>query len=134
MSTFLLEIVTPERKVYEQEVEMVNAPAVEGPIGILPNHIPLVTPLDIGPLTIVRDGDRRTLAVSGGFMEVTKGKVTILAETAESAEDIDLGRASAARERAQKRLQDRLDDVDHRRAELALQRALNRMRVAGNEH
>jgi F-type H+-transporting ATPase subunit epsilon len=134
VSTFLLEIVTPERKVYEQEVNMVIVKGVEGELGILPNHIPLVTPLQIGPLEIKKDGASSTIAVSGGFMEVRKGKVVILAETAELPTEIDLERAVAARERAERRLQAKRDDVDHRRAEMALQRALNRMNVAKNKH
>lgn len=134
MSTFLLEIVTPERKVYEQEVNMIIARGVEGELGILPNHIPLVTPLKIGPLDIKRDGATESIAVSGGFMEVRKSKVVILAESAELSGEIDVERAAAARERAERRLQAKRDDVDHRRAEMALQRALNRMNVAKNKH
>lgn len=134
MSTFMLEIVTPERKVYDQEVDMVVVRGAEGELGILPNHIPLVTPLMIGPLRIKRDTHTENIAISGGFMEVRKGKVVILAETAELSNEIDLERARAARERAERRLQAKRDDVDHRRAEMALQRALNRMKVAKNEH
>lgn len=134
MSTFMLEIVTPERKVYEQEVSMIVARGAEGELGILPNHIPLVTPLEIGPLRITREASTETIAVSGGFMEVRKGKVVILAESAELPSEIDLERANAAKERAERRLQAKRDDVDHRRAEMALQRALNRMKVAKNKH
>jgi F-type H+-transporting ATPase subunit epsilon len=134
VSTFLLEIVTPERKVYEQEVHMVVVRGAEGELGILPNHIPLVTPLLIGPLKIERDGVNEFIAVSGGFMEVRKNKVVVLAESAELPQEIDLERAVAARERAERRLHTKRDDIDHRRAELALQRALNRMNVAKNKH
>lgn len=134
MSTFLLEIVTPERKVYGQEVNMIIARGVEGELGILPHHIPLVTPLEIGPLRIKKDGATETIAVSGGFMEVRRNKVVILAETAEFPSEIDLERALAAQQRAERRLQAKRDDIDHRRAELALQRALNRMKVAKKEH
>lgn len=134
MSTFMLEIVTPERRVYEQEVNMVVVRGVEGEMGVLPNHIPLVTPLEIGPLRIKTGEDMEIIALNGGFMEVRKGKVVILAETAELSKEIDLERAKAARERAERRLQAKRDDIDHRRAELALQRALNRMKVAKNKH
>lgn len=135
MSTFLLEIVTPERKVYEQDVNMIIVRGAEGELGILPHHIPLVTPLKIGPLEIKKNGaPNEVIAVSGGFMEVRKTKVVILAESAELPQEIDLERAMAARERAERRLRIKRDDVDHRRAEMALQRALNRMNVAKNKH
>jgi F-type H+-transporting ATPase subunit epsilon len=130
VSTFLLEIVTPERKVYEQEVNMVIVRGVEGELGILPNHIPLVTPLKIAPLEAKKSGGNDTIAVSGGFMEVRKNKVVILAESAELPGEIDVDRAKAAKERAQKRLQARRDDIDYRRAEMALQRAVTRINVA----
>lgn len=133
MSTFLLEIVTPERKVYEQEVNMIIARGVEGELGILPNHIPLVTPLKIAPLEAKKSGAHDTIAVSGGFMEVRKNKVVILAESAELSSEIDVDRAKAAKERAQKRLQAKRDDIDHRRAEMALQRAVTRINVAENK-
>lgn len=130
MSTFLLEIVTPERKVYEQEVSMIIAHGVEGELGILPNHIPLVTPLKIAPLEAKKGSGKEIIAVSGGFMEVRKNKVVILAESAELPEEIDVERARAAQDRAQKRLQTKRDDIDFRRAEMALQRAMTRIRVA----
>jgi F-type H+-transporting ATPase subunit epsilon len=129
----LLEIVTPERKVYEQEVNMIIARGVEGELGILPNHIPLVTPLKIAPLEAKKAGGNDTIAVSGGFMEVRKNKVVILAESAELPGEIDLERAKAAKDRAQQRLQARRDDIDYRRAEMALQRAMTRINVAGGK-
>jgi len=130
VSTFLLEIVTPERKVYEQEVNMIIVRGVEGELGILPNHIPLVTPLKIAPLEAKKSGGTDTIAVSGGFMEVRKNKVVILAESAELPGEIDVDRAKAAKDRAQKRLQARQDDIDYRRAEMAMQRAMTRLSVA----
>jgi len=84
VSTFLLEIVTPERKVYAEQVNMVSVKGVQGELGILPNHIPLVTPLKIAPITVKKQGSKdEVLAVNGGFMEVRKDKVVILAESAE---------------------------------------------------
>lgn len=130
MSTFLLEIVTPERKVYGQEVDMIIARGADGELGILPNHIPLVTPLKIAPLEVKKTGGRETIAISGGFMEVRKDKVVILAESAELPGEIDVDRARAAKERAEKRLQAKRDDIDHHRAEMALLRALTRIDVA----
>lgn len=130
MSTFLLEIVTPERKVYAEEADFIVARGVEGELGILPNHIPLVTPLKIAPLEVKKGGNREVIAVSGGFMEVRKNKVVILAESAELPEEIDIERARAAKERAERRLKAKMDDIDFRRAELALQRAMTRINVA----
>lgn len=130
MSTFLLEIVTPERKVYAEEVDFIVARGVEGELGILPNHIPLVTPLKIAPLEVKKGGNRDAIAVSGGFMEVRKNKVVILAESAELPEEIDIERARAAKERAERRLRAKQDEIDFRRAEMALQRALTRINVA----
>ncbi|CAG7634403.1 ATP synthase epsilon chain [Paenibacillus solanacearum] len=135
MSTFLLEVVTPERKVYAEQVNMIIAKGVEGELGILPNHIPLVTPLKIAPITVKKQGTKDELiAVNGGFMEVRKDKVVILAESAELPEQIDIERAQAAKERAQKRLSAaKQDDIDFKRAELALQRAMNRIDVSGKK-
>ena len=130
MSTFLVEIVTPERKVYSEQANMIVVTGVEGQLGIMPNHIPLVTPLKIAPVTIKRDGGSDVIAVNGGFMEVRKDQVVILAESAELPEDIIEERAEAAKQRAQSRLAlAKADEIDFRRAELALQRAMNRLNV-----
>ncbi|MBH5320569.1 F0F1 ATP synthase subunit epsilon [Paenibacillus sp. GSMTC-2017] len=130
MSTFLVEIVTPERKVYEETANMVSVRGVEGELGILPNHIPLVTALRIAPVTIKRDGVVDIVAVNGGFIEVRKDKIVILAESAELAKDINIERAEAAKQRAEQRLAAKQQDqVDFRRAELSLQRAMNRLNV-----
>jgi F-type H+-transporting ATPase subunit epsilon len=131
MSTLRLEIVTPERKVYEQDVDMVVAKGVAGELGILPNHIPLVTPLRIAPVKAKKDGKDEYIAVHGGFMEVRKDKVVILAEAAELGKDIDVIRARQAKERAERLLADKASNLDQRRAELALQRASSRLTVAG---
>lgn len=133
MSTLLLEIVTPERKVYAEEVNMVVVKGVEGELGILPNHIPLVTPLAIGLVRIQRDGKEDIAAVHGGFMEVRKDKVVILAESAELPEDIDLDRATASKIRAEQRLQAKREEFDFLRAKLALQRAMIRIQAGGRK-
>lgn len=131
-STLLLEIVTPERKVYSEQVNMVIARGAEGELGILPNHIPLVTPLKIAALTIKQGNEEHHVAVSGGFMEVRKDKVVVLAESAELPHQIDVERATAAKERAEHRLKETTgEDFDFRRAQLALQRAATRLDVAG---
>jgi len=133
MSTLRLEIVTPERKVYEEDVNMVVVKGVEGELGILPNHIPLVTPLKIAPVKVKKDGAKdEFIAVHGGFMEVRKDKVVILSEAAERGEDIDVLRAKRAKERAERRLAERSAEIDMVRAQLALQRALTRLAVAGS--
>lgn len=129
MSTFLVEIVTPERKVYEETANMVSVKGIEGELGILPNHIPLVTPLRIAPVTIKRGNVVDVVAVNGGFIEVRKDKVVILAESAELAKDIDVERAEAAKQRAEQRLAAKRDEYDFRRAELSMQRAMNRLNV-----
>ncbi|SEC32859.1 F0F1 ATP synthase subunit epsilon [Paenibacillus sp. GP183] len=134
MSTFLLEIVTPERKAYAEQASMIVVKGVAGELGILPNHIPLVTPLKIAPITVKRQGQSdQVIAVNGGFMEVRKDKVVILAESAELPEQIDLDRARSAKERAEKRLAEakaKDHDMNVKRAELALMRAVNRIDVA----
>ncbi|WP_010279002.1 F0F1 ATP synthase subunit epsilon [Paenibacillus senegalensis] len=129
MSTFLLEIVTPERKIYGEEVDMIVVKGVEGELGILPNHIPMVSPLKIGPVRIKKSGSEELIAVNGGFMEVRKSKVVILAESAEFPSDIDIERARASKERAENRLKN-IGDYDIKRAQLSLQRALNRLEIS----
>jgi len=130
VSTFLLEVVTPERKVYAKEVNMVIVKGMEGELGIQANHVPLVTPLKVAPVVIKTNGKAEEIAVHGGFVQIGKEKVVILAETAELPGDIDYNRAKAARERAERRLANKKDHIDHRRAELALQRALARIEVS----
>ncbi|WP_217593067.1 F0F1 ATP synthase subunit epsilon [Cohnella sp. GbtcB17] len=133
MSTLRLEIVTPERTVYDKDVNMVVARGVDGDLGIMPHHIPLVTPLKIAPIKAKIGNNDEYIAVHGGFMEVRKDKVVILAESAELGSDIDVHRAQQAKERAQDRLNHKQTEVDHKRAEAALQRALTRIRVGGGE-
>lgn len=130
MSTLRLEIVTPERKVYEKDVNMVVVKGAAGELGILPQHIPLVTPLKIAPVKAKIGNTDEIIAVHGGFMEVRKDKVVILAEAAELGVDIDVSRARLAKERAERRLAQKQSDINAQRAELALQRAINRLDVA----
>nr|WP_217367175.1 MULTISPECIES: F0F1 ATP synthase subunit epsilon [unclassified Brevibacillus] len=126
-----VEVVTPERVVYSGQAEMVIARGLQGEIGIMPNHMPLVTPLKTAPVRIKTEGDKEVkMAVSGGFMEVRGDKVTILAETAELPGDIDVERAKAAKERAEKRLAEKYAELDVKRAERALQRAMARLDVS----
>jgi F-type H+-transporting ATPase subunit epsilon len=132
VSTFLLEIVTPERKVYAEQVSMIVVKGVAGELGILPHHIPLVTPLKIAPVHIKQGSTDLYVAVSGGFMEVGKDKVIILAESAELPGDIDVERAKNAKVRAEGRLNDKAEHIDFHRAELAMKKALMRINVGEN--
>ena len=128
--TLQLEIVTPDRLVEKDVVSEIQIPGKDGYLGILPGHAPLITELGIGEIRYVADHTTVHLAVAWGFAEVLPDKVTILAETAERAEEIDLARAQQARERAEQRLKSASGDVDFDRAEIALERAQARIQVA----
>ena len=109
---------------------MVSTKAKSGELGILAGHIPLVAPLDIAAVRLKNGSKTEYVAVSGGFLEVRPDVVTILAQSAEKADTIDLARAQAAKARAEQRLVERQESIDAQRAELALKRAINRIRVA----
>ncbi len=130
MSGIRLDIVTAERVVYSEDVDIVIAPGIEGELGILPHHTPLMTTLQAGELRVKRGGEEYSLAISGGFLEVRPDRVIVLADTAERADEIDLARAEAAKRRAQERLTQRAPEVDVARVEAALRRALTRVKVA----
>lgn len=129
-NTLHVEVVTAERELYNGEADIVSAPGSEGRLGILPRHAALLATLKPGELNIKFNGAEEPLFVSGGFLEVSDNSVTVLADTAEHAEEIDQARAEEARRRAQERLEQAGSDVD--RAELlgALERAMTRLRVA----
>nr|WP_216671589.1 F0F1 ATP synthase subunit epsilon [Saccharibacillus qingshengii] len=133
----MLEIVTPERLIYSGNVTSIIAKSVEGDMGVLPGHVATVAPLQIGALTVQHDGKRSHIAVHGGFLEVRRDKVVVLAESAELPESIDVDRARAALERAELRIESikmHQDEIDHRRAELALKRAMTRIGVTSTDH
>ncbi|MBT2691834.1 F0F1 ATP synthase subunit epsilon [Bacillus sp. ISL-55] len=131
MKTIKVSVVTPDGPVYESDVEMVSTKASTGELGILPGHIPMVAPLQIGAVRLKNGSNNEFIAVSGGFLEVRPEQVTILAQSAEQSSEIDLERALKAKERAEQRLHERKqENVDFKRAELALQRAINRISVA----
>jgi F-type H+-transporting ATPase subunit epsilon len=131
MSSLKVDIVTAERVVYSADVDIVLAPGVEGQLGILPHHAPLMTILKAGELVVRKGGHDDSLAISGGFLEVRPDRVIILADAAERAEEIDVARAEAARKRAEERLHDRKAvGLDETRAQAALQRAVARLNVA----
>jgi len=128
--TIELEIVTPERQVVRDQAEAIQIPGRNGYLGILPGHAPLITELAVGEITYTKAGVSTHLAVAWGFAEVLPDRVTILAEVAELAEDIDVPRAEAARDRAQQRLNDVVDSGEYEQATLALARAEARIAVA----
>ncbi|MBK3495626.1 F0F1 ATP synthase subunit epsilon [Viridibacillus sp. YIM B01967] len=129
MKTITVNIVTPDGPVYDSEVNMVIAKTVTGEMGILPGHIPTVAPLVIGSIRLDSDNGTELVAVSGGFVEIRPDKVTILSPSAEIASSIDLARAKEAGNRAEQRLQSKQDNIDFKRAELSLKRAMNRINV-----
>ncbi|WP_050616587.1 F0F1 ATP synthase subunit epsilon [Bacillus testis] len=129
MKTVEVSVVTPDGPVFNGEAEMVSTKAKSGELGILPGHIAMVAPLEIGAVRIKQGGKTEFVAVSGGFLEVRPDKVTILAQTAELAENIDIARAMAAKSRAEHLLHDQQRNVDAKRAELALKRAINRINI-----
>ncbi len=126
-----LEIVTPERLAYSDEVDEVVCPGVEGELGILPHHAPLLTQLGFGELRIRKGAEEERFAIAGGFLQVRPDRVVVMAENAELGAEIDLQRAQKAREEAELTLAtDELEPADLARARAALQKALLRIRVA----
>jgi F-type H+-transporting ATPase subunit epsilon len=126
-----LEIVTPERQVFSEEVDSVVCPGVEGELGVLPHHAPLVTTLGVGELRIRRGGQEEFFAIAGGFLQVRPDKVVVMAETADMASEIDIEKAQEARREAEQALAEGFEEpADLARARAALQRALLRIRVA----
>ena len=129
MAGIRLDIVTAERQVYSDEVDVIVAPGVEGELGILPHHTPLMTTLQPGELRVRQGGQEFSMAISGGFLEVRPDRVTILADAAERAEEIDMARAEEAKRRAEERLRHPPAEADAARAEAALRRSLVRIKV-----
>ncbi len=127
-----LEIVTPQKKVFSENVDFLVAPGSEGELGILPKHAPLITSLDIGIMRVQQDKKYTKVVVTGGFMEVRDNRVTVLANAAERVEEIDVQRAEAAKQRAEERLASKSEDIDLLRAELALKRAIMRLKAAAH--
>ena len=126
-----LDIVTPERLAYSDEVDEVVAPGSQGELGILPHHAPLLTTLGVGELRIKKGGAEEAFAIVGGFLQVRPDRVVVMAETADMASEIDLERAQAARREAEKTLEAGfVEPADLAIARAALQRALLHIRVA----
>lgn len=128
MNTLKVSVVTPDGPVITGDFEMVSCKTESGEIGILPGHIPLVAPLVIDSVRLKHDNTEEIIVVNGGFLEVRPDEVSILSPAAELAADVDIARAEEARLRAEKLLEEQ-DDIDKERAELALMRAMNRIRV-----
>jgi len=131
VATFRLEIVTAERMIFSDDVSAVIAWGVEGQLGILPHHAPLMTMLQPGDLMIRKDKEEEYLAISGGFLEVRPDKVIILADACERIDEIDIARAEEAKKRAQETLKTAAPlTIDTATAEAALRRSLARIKVA----
>ena len=131
----LLEIVTPERLAYSDTVDAVNLPGIEGELGVLPHHAPLVSMLGVGELRIRKGGAEESFAIVGGFLQVRPDRVVVMAETADLASDIDLEKAQEARRDAERALEGgQADAVDLAAARAQLQHALLRIRVAERRH
>ena len=130
-----LEIVTPERLAYEDDVDMVLVPGIDGEMGILPHHTPLVSLLGVGELKIRKGGSEESFAIAGGFLQVRPDKVVVMAETADLASEIDLEKAQQARAEAEQALEaGYVEGADLSAARAELQRALIRIRVAERRH
>ena len=130
MAKLKFEIVTAERVVYSDEVDVVVAPGVEGQLGILPQHAPLMTMLQPGELMIRKGGEEESIFVSGGFLEVQGDKVVVLADTAERADEIDIARVEEAKRRAEEKMRSPAAEADLARAQAAMLRSLMRLKVA----
>jgi F-type H+-transporting ATPase subunit epsilon len=128
-NTLHVEVVTAERELYNGEADIVDVPGSDGQLGILPEHAPLLALLGSGALEIKRNGEVDILFISGGFLEVTHDRVTILADTAENAAEIDEARAEEARRKAQNELQEAQTRAQRAEAEAALGRALFRLKI-----
>ena len=130
-----LEIVTPERLAYSDEVDMVLVPGIEGEMGILPHHTPLVSLLGVGELKIRKGNDEESFAIAGGFLQVRPDKVVVMAETADMASEIDIEKAQEARREAERALESGYDEgADLSMARAQLQQALLRIRLAERRH
>jgi F-type H+-transporting ATPase subunit epsilon len=130
-----LEIVTPEKQAYADEVDAVVLPGTEGELGVLPHHAPLVSTLGIGELRIRKGGVEESFAIVGGFLQVLPDKVVVMAETADMSSEIDLDKAQQARAEAERALQEGYHEgADLAAARAALQQALLRIRVAERRH
>src|SRR5438309_403398 len=128
-ATLKLEIVTPDARVYSDDVEMVTLPGIEGEMGIFPQHVPLMTQIVPGEITVRKEGRDYFLAVGEGFVEITGERVAIMTDMAIRAENIDEAKAEEARQRAEARLAERLDDEESALVNAALAHSLAQLKV-----
>lgn len=128
--TIHLEVITPDAAVLQEDVEFVLVRALDGDLGIMPNHAPLIASLSIAPLFYDKDSRRKCVSVASGFLEVNGNKMTVISPAAELPQAIDVKRAQSAKDRAEKRLHNNHGDIDVERANLAMKRALCRLHVA----
>src|SRR5438105_5145387 len=133
-ATLKLEIVTPDAKTYSEEVEMVTLPGTEGESGILPQHGPLMTQIVPGEITARKEGRDYFLAVGEGFVEITGERVAIMTDMAIRAENIDEAKAEEARQRAEARLAEKLDDEEAAMVSAALAHSLSQLKVNRRQH
>jgi F-type H+-transporting ATPase subunit epsilon len=129
-TSLTLEIVTPDRALVAEQVDEVEVPGSDGYFGVLPGHAPLLASLQVGELWYRKGQEKFYLAIAFGFVEVLPDKVTVLAQIAERAEDIDLRRAEKAKARAEERMAGRNPDIDFERARVAMMKSLIRLQVA----
>ena len=133
-NTLKLEIVTPEEKVYSEDVEMVTLPGIEGEMGIYPNHVPLMTQLAAGEVAVRKGGQSYFLAVGDGFVEVRGDRVSILTDMAVGSDDIDVAKAEEARKRAEARLAEKLGEEEEALVNAALAHSLAQLKVKRRTH
>jgi F-type H+-transporting ATPase subunit epsilon len=133
MEKLILEIVTPERRVVKEEVDEVVCPGIEGEFGVLPGHTPFLTALKIGELNYRIGDQRKYIAITWGYAEVDGDRVEILADMAETAEEIDIRRAEEAKARAEARLKGVPEEVEFEKEQVSLEKAIIRIQVAGKK-
>lgn len=129
MSELFLEIISPSRQVFSGEIKSITVPGTKGRFQVLKNHAPIISTFEIGMIRVDLKDKPKYFATAGGTIEVLNNKVLVLADSIESADEIDLDRALQAKERAEKRLSEKSPDIDVERAQAALARALNRIKV-----
>lgn len=129
--SFAIDIITPERIVYREMIDIIIVPALDGDLGVLAGHAPLVTGIKIGVIKIKKDGEEFLISTSGGVMEVQPEQVNLIVNSAELPHEIDVERAEQAKKRAVQRLENSTNEIDQVRARIALERAVARLKVAG---
>lgn len=129
--SFAIDIITPERIVYREMIDIIIVPALDGDLGVLAGHAPLVTGIKIGVIKIKKDGEEFLISTSGGVMEVQPEQVNLIVNSAELPHEIDVERAEQAKKRAVQRLENSTNEIDEVRARIALERAVARLKVAG---